>query len=183
MAIIQSPRLKLIPMSLRFMQALASGSLPAAAKRVSFTLPPEVDVPKRILNYRTKQIQRDSTLAQWLLRSMVDIETNQMVGHIGFHTKPNPKYLADLGLDGIEFGFTVYSPFRRQGYATEAAKAIMKWGHEEYQIERFILTISPDNLPSIGLADSLGFEKVSSHLDATDGPEDILQLDVSENSL
>ncbi|MEK6222099.1 MAG: GNAT family N-acetyltransferase [Chloroflexota bacterium] len=166
-------------MSLRFMQALASGSLPAAAKRVSFTLPSEVNVPKQILNYRTKQIQRDSSLTQWLLRSMVDIETNQMVGHIGFHTKPNPKYLADIDLDGIEFGFTVFTPFRRQGYATEAAKAIMKWGYDEHQIKRFILSISPDNLPSMATAKAMGFEKVSSHVDAKDGPEDILQLEIN----
>ena len=56
---------------------------------------------------------------------MILRETHELIGHIGFHTGPNPDYLQDMAPGGIEFGYTVLEPFRRQGFAREAAEALM----------------------------------------------------------
>ena len=40
---------------------------------------------------------------------------------------------------------------------------------------RFIVSISPLNAPSLGLAAKFGFRRIGSHLDEVDGPEDIFE--------
>jgi RimJ/RimL family protein N-acetyltransferase len=97
------------------------------------------------------------------------------VGHIGFHTAPGAEYLAELSPGGVEFGFGVLEPWRRRGIATEASEAVMRWARKEHQVQRFVLSISPDNVPSLGLAAKLGFRKIGSHIDAHDGLEEIFE--------
>ena len=98
-----------------------------------------------------------------------------MAGFIGFHTGPNPPYLMENGPGGIEFGFTVFESFRRQGLAREASTALMQWALKSHGITRFILSIRPDNLPSQRLAAQLGFRRIGSHMDEIDGVEDVLE--------
>jgi len=105
-----------------------------------------------------------------------------MVGHIGFHTQPGPEYLRDISPNGVEYGYTVYGPFRRQGYAREACEALMKWAYEKEGVREFVVTISPENIASRGLAEGFGFEQVGSHIDEEDGLEYIYKLDYGKLS-
>jgi [ribosomal protein S5]-alanine N-acetyltransferase len=41
-----------------------------------------------------------------------------------------------------------------------------------------VLSISPDNTPSLRLAAALGFKKIGSHVDEDDGVEDIYERSV-----
>ena len=43
-----------------------------------------------------------------------------------------------------------------RGYATESARACLRYGLDELGIERIIAIIFPDNLPSIRVAEKLG---------------------------
>jgi RimJ/RimL family protein N-acetyltransferase len=99
-----------------------------------------------------------------------------MVGHIGFHTQPGAEYLRDLAPGGVEYGYTVFSAFRRQGYAREACEALMQWAYQEHQVTRFVVSIRPDNIPSRRLAERFGFKQIGSHMDEEDGLEDIYEL-------
>lgn len=99
-----------------------------------------------------------------------------MVGYLGFHTAPAPAYLKDISPSGIEMGYTVFEPYRRRGYAQEAITALMGWAIQHHQVWRFVVSISPSNLPSMNLAIKLGFNRISSHIDEIDGPEDILEF-------
>lgn len=99
-----------------------------------------------------------------------------MVGYIGFHAKPGQPYLEPYASNGVEYGFTVFPAYRRKGYAREACSAVMRWAFDHYNVEEFILTIRPNNIPSLRLTKSLGFEKVGSHIDESDGLEDIFRL-------
>jgi RimJ/RimL family protein N-acetyltransferase len=105
----------------------------------------------------------------------------QMVGQIGFHTKPGAAYLKPYAPEGVEFGYSVFPPFRRQGYAREACRALMRWAHEQQQVSAFVVTIAPENEPSRRLALQLGFERIGAHVDEEDGPEDIFRLDASSS--
>ena len=40
-------------------------------------------------------------------------------------------------------------------------------------MRRFLLSISPENAPSLALAEKLGFRKIGSKIDEEDGPEEI----------
>ncbi len=100
-----------------------------------------------------------------------------MVGQIGFHSWPDPPYLADIAPGGVEIGYVVFSPYRRLGFAREACEALIEWAFLMEQIDRFVLSISPDNIPSRQLALRMGFKVVGSQMDEVDGPEDIYVLD------
>ena len=58
----------------------------------------------------------------------------------------------------LELGYHIFRRFRRQGYAREACEAIMKYGHEELNTERFMVRINKENTVSHHLANSLGFQ-------------------------
>lgn len=99
-----------------------------------------------------------------------------MIGHIGFHTLPGADYLKPYSSTGVEFGFTVFEPFRRNGYAREASLAMMNWAAQTHSIREFVLSIRPDNVASQRLAEQLGFVRVGSHIDDVDGLEEVLLL-------
>lgn len=99
-----------------------------------------------------------------------------MIGHIGFHTAPGADYLKPFSPDAVEFGFTVFPPFRRNGFAHEASVALMDWARQSHGVTWFVLSISPGNIPSQSLAARLGFVRIGSHIDEIDGLEDVLEF-------
>ena len=115
------------------------------------------------------------------MRALVLRERRVMVGCIGFRTAPGAEYLQPYSPGGVEFGFTVYPPFLRQGYAREASKALMHWAHQVHGVTRFVMIIRPDNTASQALAAGLGFVRIGSHIDEVDGLEDILEHRLSHD--
>jgi len=65
---------------------------------------------------------------------------------------------------------------RRQGYATEAARAMMDWAAREHGVERFFVSIAPDNASSLAMAAKLGFRQVGEQIDEQDGLEYVFEL-------
>lgn len=100
-----------------------------------------------------------------------------MVGHIGFHTAPGPAYLDEWLPGAVEFGFTVFPSSRRQGYATEASRALMHWAYTVHQVRKFALTMAPNNVPAQRIAAKLGFKRLGQHVDDVDGIEDVLAFE------
>jgi RimJ/RimL family protein N-acetyltransferase len=177
--IIHAERLDLISMTPAFLRASLQGDFMEAARELRLILPPDwpgesVDV----VALRIKDLEAEPALQPWLLRAMANRETGVMVGYIGFHTAPNAEYLRPYVPGGVEFGFTVFTSFRRQGYAREASVALMRWARQTHRVRSFALTISPNNRPSQALAAQLGFVRIGSHIDEVDGLEDILEYRV-----
>jgi ribosomal-protein-alanine N-acetyltransferase len=174
--IIQSEQLDLHPISPAVLRALLAGNSCGAGELLGITAPADWDIPSCAIELRLSQLEADPGLQPWLLRAIcLRGGPRLLVGHIGFHTAPGAEYLAQLSPGGVEFGFGVLEPWRRKGIATEASEALMRWAREEHQVQRFVLSISPDNAASLGLAAKLGFQKIGSHLDELDGPEDIFE--------
>jgi RimJ/RimL family protein N-acetyltransferase len=174
---IESERLTLISMTPVFLEACLAGDLIVATCLLGLSVPPGWLSERPLMKIRLDQLRRDSTLQPWLLRAIGLRQEQVMIGHIGFHSRPGADYLRDFAPGGVEFGYTVFAPFRRQRYATEAAEALMAWASREHYVTRFVLSISPDNRPSLRLARRLGFQKVGGHVDDEDGPEDIFVRD------
>ena len=171
--IIYSERLRLIPITPSFLSASLSGNRGAASEAIGLTVPDEWFVEQRLMDIRLAQLEQDPNLQSWLLRAIALRHEPVMVGHIGFHSYPAPDYLQAYAPQGIEFGYTVYTPFRRQGYASEACAALMAWATAVHHITQFVLTIAPDNIPSERIAQRFGFVKVGKHVDEVDGLEEI----------
>ena len=177
---IRSKRLALLPMSVEFLKASLAGDVARATKSLGVTPPDEWLRAQELIHFRLAQLQADPSLQPWLQRAILLRSTGSMIGHITFHTAPDPEYLQPIAPGGIELGYSIFPAYRRQGYATEAVGALMAWAVREHNIPRFMLSISPDNLPSLRIAQHFGFHKVGSQIDEVDGLKDILILEAKD---
>ena len=130
------------------------------------------------MEMRLPKMRENPALEPWLLRAVGLRATKTMIGFIGFHTLPGAEYLNHYAPDSVEFGYTVFPNYRRMGYASEAAQALMDWAAREHKVTRFVVSISPTNEPSLRLAKKIGFLKVGTVTDPEDGPEDVFLREV-----
>jgi RimJ/RimL family protein N-acetyltransferase len=49
-------------------------------------------------------------------------------------------------------------------------------GGQEHAINRFLVSISPDNEPSLALAEKMGFQRIGEQMDPEDGLEYVFEL-------
>lgn len=185
--IISSSRLNLVPLPAAFMAASLAGDQEVAETMLGARVPEEWFQEGTRIARRLQQLERDPAQALWRTRAIVlrsrppgdpppvvasDEPGPVMVGQIGFHTPPGAAYLDAIAPGGVEIGYSIFTPYRRRGLAREACYALMEAARRT-GVETFVLTISPDNVASTRLAQSMGFRRVGRHIDEEDGPEDI----------
>jgi ribosomal-protein-alanine N-acetyltransferase len=169
---IVSDRLELVSLSPDFIDALLSERRPQAESLGGFKLPD--GWPDRhdagFLALRLRQMRETPEIREWFVYAIVLPEGERpMVGHAGFHGPPGVN--ARKAADAVEVGYSIFEPYRRKGYATEAVRRLIEWAASEYGIAHFLASVSPDNEPSLALVRRLGFEEVGSHWDDEDGDE------------
>ena len=140
---------------------------------------PEWSIPAAVLRLRSEQLRADPGLGEWLLRAIVRRPTEGpearglALGHVGFHSRPAPDYLAEWCPEGVELGYFVSPAHRRRGYAREAALGLMDWATRVHGVRRFVASVAPDNLPSQAMVAQLGFARVGAHQDEEHGVEEV----------
>lgn len=174
-AIIHSDRLDLIPLTPAVLRAMLAGNAGEAGRLLGLAAPAVLAQPRSVLEFFLQRLESDPALQPWSARTICLREAGIVIGDIGFHSAPGHESLASLSPGGVEFGYSVLESWRRQGIATEAAEALMRWARKVHGVTRFVVSISPNNLPSLGLVAKLGFRKIGSHIDEEDGPEDIFE--------
>lgn len=175
--IIETDRLSLVPMTPDFLRASLSRDREEAEALLGADLPADWPLGvEDLISMRLADLEEDPELQPWLLRAMILRGTRSMVGYAGFHSAPGPAYLQEISPGAVEMGWTVLPPFRRRGFARETCLAFMEWARRHHHVPAFILSIAPDNGPSVALAQQLGFVKIGSHVDEVDAPEDIYEL-------
>jgi RimJ/RimL family protein N-acetyltransferase len=163
-----SDRLNLIWTGPAFMRASLDGRTAEAARLLGAMLPAVRPDDERRLKRQLQRILVDPKEAPWLGRAMLRKADGVYVGGIGFHGKPN-----EIGQ--VELGYGVEPQYRRQGYASEAAQALIDWARREHGIRRFLLSISPNNDASLGVAAKLGFQQIGTQIDEIDGEEFVFE--------
>ena len=153
--------------------AALSGDVEEAIRRLAAHIPDDLFGDPQVLTLARDRLLADGAYGPWSPRAVILVDGNIMIGHIGFHTCPDPDYLHPFAREAVEVGYTVFEAYRRQGYAREALAAIMEWASTECGIRTFIAAVSPDNIASLGVLGGLQFVKVGAHVDEHDGPEDI----------
>lgn len=171
---IQTTRLTLRSMDRQVVTACMAGDLDKAGEMLGITITDELLGHPSSLNYTLKQLDADPLYLPWGARAIVDGQT--MIGMIRFHSRPGPEYLREYAPDGVELGYRIFTPYRRQGFAFEAVKGMIHWARSEFGVRHFIASIAPDNIPSLQLAACLGFKKIGEIMDEIDGVEDIYSL-------
>ncbi|MBF0277157.1 MAG: GNAT family N-acetyltransferase [SAR324 cluster bacterium] len=144
-----------------------------AEEMAEFSIPEDWYEEKALMRLRRDQCRNNPRYQIWCLRSVILCSSAEMVGHIGFHSEPNPEYLKNYSINGVEFGYTIFPKFRGNGYAMEAALGMMLWAKQIHHIEEFVITVSPSNLSSLAISKKMGFVKIGEHEDEADGLEEI----------
>jgi RimJ/RimL family protein N-acetyltransferase len=60
------------------------------------------------------------------------------------------------GLDHADIGFAFLPQFRSQGFAREAAAAVMKHARDDLGLDRILAIVTPANKPSVSLIEKIG---------------------------
>jgi RimJ/RimL family protein N-acetyltransferase len=81
--------------------------------------------------------------------------TGRFIGDVGF---ADLRREMEPSLEGmLEFGWALAPHAQGKGYASEAVAAAIAWGERNFADRRQVCIISPDNLPSIRVAEKAGF--------------------------
>ena len=157
-------------------EALLAGDAAKASALLDADVPAGyADSEADFFRLRLGQMQRDPSLQEWLIRALILRETRQAVGHAGFHGPPGVNGKQDP--EAVELGYTTFPAHRGRGIATETVSALMGWARTEHGVARFILSIAPDNGPSLAIARKLGFTQTGEQWDEEDGLELVFELE------
>ena len=92
-------------------------------------------------------------IAHWQLRgygyyAVEEKESGALIGRVGYTNQP--------GWPGFELGWTMWPEYQGRGYASEAARMLLRYAFEELDQPHVISLIHPDNAPSRRVAEKLG---------------------------
>jgi RimJ/RimL family protein N-acetyltransferase len=175
--VIATARLELRTMSAGFLDAVVVGDYARAGTIGGCTLPDAWSARDRAHALRRlAQLRADPARDVWLTRAIVRREDGVLVGRVGFHDRPGS---ADLqpwcpGTDGggtVEIGYAVFAPYRRRGYASEAAAGLIAWAERRHGVTQVVASVSPTNTASLRTIARLGFVRVGERMDDEDGRE------------
>ena len=100
--------------------------------------------------------------------ALLEKETGVLVGTAGFcnaaeeadqDTLVFEKVFPD-GDGALDMGYHIFPEYRRQGYALEATRFLLRYAEEEECVRKVILRIRKENIPSLKLAGKLSFRQV-----------------------
>jgi [ribosomal protein S5]-alanine N-acetyltransferase len=154
--------------------ATEAGRTDDAARLLDLDLPADWGAVGSLADRRLKQLPECPHYLPWSIRAIALRDTHAAVGYVNFHDVPQWHELAQREACA-EFGYTIFEPYRRQGYVEETVRALMHWARER-GARHFIFSIAPDNAASQGLAAKLGARKIGMQVDEEDGPEDVFLL-------
>ncbi len=91
----------------------------------------------------------------------------RLIGHAGFHRPPTTieDALSDSSFSGpierteggvVEIGYTVFRQHQGNGYACEAATALVEWARSTGKVSTVLATVAPSNQPSKSVLDGIG---------------------------
>lgn len=173
---IETRRLSLDLLAPATLRAIAAGRLEEASHLAGCDLTPFPEAERDIAAIRLRNLEADPAYLPWSLRILRLKPELGFVGYFNFHSRPDPEYLRELAPGAVELGYFVLPTHRRRGLAEETAQGMMDWAARAHGVARFVVSISPENAPSVAMARKLGFARIGGHIDDIDGYEDILSL-------
>jgi RimJ/RimL family protein N-acetyltransferase len=125
------------------------------------------------LAWRVPQVKINPEVNKWFVRWAVLRSTQEVIGSSSFHGAPDENGMMEIGL-GVE------TAFQRQGFGREILQGMCGWVVNEPGVKTLRYTVSPTNMASIALINSLGFENIGEQLDEIDGPESIYEMSADQ---
>lgn len=146
------------------LRAMLDGDLNRASAHVGVRLPTDFLAYDWLWAIRLAQVERNALAAPWLVRAVVTVPDEVVVGHAGFHGPPDERGM-------VEIGYTVLPEHRRRGYARAAVRELIRFAEGEANAQVIRASISPDNAASLAVIRPFGFERVGEQWDDEDGLE------------
>lgn len=174
-SIIRTERLCLLETSVELLQACVTDNRMEAERLLGVPVCDDWQKDKWLWELRLAQAKQNPAYLSWLPRAIILADAPQLVGHLNFHTPPGPPYLGQIAPGGLELGYVIFEPYRRNGYAEEAVTGLLRFTAEQRSVRHFVFSIRPDNTPSLRIAQKLGFVRIGQHEDEEDGIEDIYE--------
>ena len=90
--------------------------------------------------------------------------TGQCIGRVYLHNKPEIDY-------ELEIAYGIKEECRCQGYATEAARALVRFAFEQAGQEMLVAIVKPENIASQRVIEKLGFTRCGTRMVLCDDGE------------
>jgi RimJ/RimL family protein N-acetyltransferase len=167
---IVTARLRLEPLQPGTIEALIAHDPKAAERAQGRALPDPFfeSADEAFLAVQLGRMTSRPSARAWCARAIVRDQDDAVIGHCGFHGPPE-----DVGR--AEIGYTVLPPYRRQGFATEAAQGLVDWARAQGESVVFA-SVSPGNVASLAVVGKLGFRQTGVQIDDVDGEERVFEL-------
>jgi ribosomal-protein-alanine N-acetyltransferase len=155
MPALDTPRLRLIPITLEAMEAVLDRDKPRAEALIGARFPPawpndallEVGFP-----YSRAAIRAAPDVRLWGDSLVLLRDEPRVVGSVVFHGRPS---------DGVaEVGYSIEQQARGNGMATEATRACVEWALTQAGIAAVQATTFPWHTASLGVIRKLGMQQV-----------------------
>ena len=153
------------------MGALLDGDLAEASRICGRQLPPFFLEETWLWRIRFDQIRTSPEDAPWLVRVVALEPVDVVVGHAGFHGRPD-------AAGAVEIAYTVAPEHRGNGYAHAVLAALVEEARTHPDVNLVRATISPDNGPSLAVIRQGGFVHVGEQWDDVDGLELVFEKSV-----
>lgn len=157
---IETQRLNLVTLGPALLRAILADDANAAQARLGAGMPEAWPGLADVFRLRLAQLEAAPADEPWLLRAVVLRSEARVIGVTGFHGRPGGAWLKDYAPEGVEFGYTIFEGYRRNGYATEAGEGLIRWATDEHRVRSYVLSIGPGNDASQRVARKLGFRQV-----------------------
>lgn len=120
---------------------------------------PDMDL-KRVSDYEignhVKKYIRDAAVNEaiigWGVWAILRKDDDRMIGDLGFKGEPMPEGI-------VEIGYGLAPSVRNNGYATEAAKALLEWSFATGKVRKVIAECLKENNASIKVLKKLGMKE------------------------
>jgi [ribosomal protein S5]-alanine N-acetyltransferase len=146
------------------MRALLDDDLPEARRISQQPLPEFFLTEKWLWEIRVDQVGRSPQDAPWLVRVVVLEPSGVVIGHAGFHGRPD-------AAGAVEIAYTLVPEHRGNGYAHAVLAALVEEARTHPDVRLVRATVSPDNGPSLAVIRRGGFIHVGEQWDDVDGLE------------
>ena len=171
MHLIETPRLRLELLTEPALAALAAGDRDAASAAQGLAFPADFPLGpgSLFLNWQLERTRAETRNPPWCTRAVRLRDDGEVIGHAGFHGPP-------WMIGRAEIGYSISEAHRRQGFATEAANALVEWAFAQGE-HRVYASVLPTNAPSLRVVAKLDFQHVGQQIDDVDGLEYVFAKD------
>ena len=152
---IQTERLVLRVILPEEIEWLFAGDLHRLELANGFCYPP--DDPNRGIDFgwHLRALRADPKQLPWRIRLIVERSSNTVIGSINLKGAPDAN-------GDVEIGWGLNESYRGQGYATEAAAAVIRWVFQQPGVRSVSATVPDDNHASQRVARRLGLARTAS---------------------